>query len=229
MLYKPSKPRNTWRWLPFFHKQGHRHEELIRWYALRKDIEPLAKELYTPLKLCPPNKVRVVLFAQEPYRIYGPGVNDGIPYSVKHGAKKIPVPARNLMAEYQDDLGFREPKWPDLRSWCENGVLMLYNNWIVREGDYKTARFAYDSAPLTYDIFRRVNEHNPGCVFMFLGAGSKKWMHRVDTSKHAIIHTLSPTDNGQQKSIIAPPFRGSKPFSEASKLLGVTNDMWRLQ
>lgn len=225
---RPSKPRNTWRWLPFFHNKGHRHEELIRWYGIRQDIEPLAPELYAPLKLCPPAQVRVVLFAQEPYRVYGPGVNDGIPYSVKYGAKRIPTPARNLMAEYQDDLGFREPRWPDLKPWCENGVLMLYNSWIVRQGDYKALRYHYDSEPLTYDIFRRVNEFNPGCVFMFLGTGSKKWLPHVDTKKHAIIQTAGPTDGGQQLMADVPPFRGSHVFSEASKLLGASKDMWRL-
>lgn len=229
MQYKPSKPRNTWRWLPFFWKHGHRHEELIRWYKIREDIEPEPQHLYTPLKLLSPNKVRVVTFAQEPYRIY-PGANDGIPYSVKHGAKKIPLPAREIMAEYQDDLGFRKPVWPDLKPWCENGVLMLYNSWIVRKGDHRTMRYSYDSAPLTYDIFNRVNEHNPGCVFMFLGTGSKKWMHKVDTKKHAVIHTLSPSDGGQRwGGVNAPPFRGSHVFSEVSKLLGVSKDMWRLQ
>jgi uracil-DNA glycosylase len=173
--------------------------------------------------------VRVVTFATEPYRIYGPGTTDGIPYSAKEDAPRKPIPLKNIHREYRNSLGFADPRYRSLAPWCENGVLMLYNSWLVEPDSEQKGRFTYDTEPLVHEIFHRVNDNNPGCVFMFLGTGREKWLPKVDTKKHAVLLTTSPANAGQGFDPNVTPFLGSGVFKEASKLLGVTTDMWRLR
>lgn len=206
-----------------------RHDKLTGLYDTQTSIEPAPQFLYRPLQLTPPSKVRVVIMGAEPYRIYGPNVNDGLAWSALPNAPKKPKPLRNIIKEYQDDLGFREPLFKTLRPWSEQGVLLINSTWCSKL-DGTGGRYYYHSDSLTWEIIYKLNRKHKGIVFMFWGPGFRRWAPLIDRDKHAVINYGTPTDkmifdDGRYNNI---PFFGSKCFTEVSKLLGVSTNMWRL-
>lgn len=208
--------------------QPKRHDKLTGLYDTQTSIEPAPQFLYKPLILTPPSKVRVVIMGPGPYRIYGPNVNDGLAWSALPRAPKTPRPLRNIIAEYQDDLGFREPHWYNLQPWSEQGVLLINSTWCAKLEGHKS-RYYYHSDSLTWEIVYRLNRYKRGIVFMFWGPGYARWAPLIDQSRHAVINYGTPTDHMRfEYKYDNVPFFGSKCFTETSKLLGVSTNMWRL-
>src|SRR5688572_25854216 len=60
--------------------------------------------IYRAFHLTPPDKVKVVILGQDPYPTKGHA--DGLAFSVHPHVKPLPGSLRNILREYQDDLGY---------------------------------------------------------------------------------------------------------------------------
>lgn len=96
---------------------------------------PLNKDLFTAFHLVRPENVRVVIIGQDPYpQVLGNGLPQamGLAFSTRRGWS-IPDSLKNIYKEMVSDLGFpSEPAHGDLRSWAEQGVLLLNKALTVR-------------------------------------------------------------------------------------------------
>ena len=68
-------------------------------------------------------KVRVVIFGQDPYPT--PGNAMGLAFSIPPEISQIPASLRNIFQELESDLGVEKPVSGDLSSWESSGVLLL--------------------------------------------------------------------------------------------------------
>ena len=92
-------------------------------------VYPPAQEIFTAFHLTPLHDVKVVILGQDPY--HEPGQAEGLSFSVKKGIE-IPPSLVNIYQELHDDLGYEIPQHGSLRSWAEQGVLLLNTLLTVR-------------------------------------------------------------------------------------------------
>ena len=79
-----------------------------------------------------PEKVRVVIIGQDPYPTAGHGM--GLSFSVHSHIRPLPRSLSNIFTELVADIGGEAPHNGDLRSWVDQGVLLLNTTLTVVEG-----------------------------------------------------------------------------------------------
>lgn len=101
-------------------------------YALASPaVYPPKEQLFTALRLTPPEQMRCVVVGQDPY--HEAGQAHGLAFSVQEGVR-VPPSLRNIYKELQSDLGVTPPASGTLTGWAEQGVLLLNNVLTVYEG-----------------------------------------------------------------------------------------------
>lgn len=164
------------------------------------------------------DNVKIVILGQDPYHTEGKA--HGLAFSVPCTVKNYPPSLRNILAEYVDDLGYRLPVSGDLTPWAQAGVLLL-NTVLTVENGKPNSHAGIGWERLTYEVIRSLSDKKEGVAFMLWGKKAQEYAGLIDTTKHHVLCTPHP-------SPLARGYRGSRPFSSASKLLGITNDIWRL-
>lgn len=188
-----------------------------------KDVLPHRSLWFDALESTPPDKVRVVILGQDPHPTKGHA--HGLAFSVQPHVKPLPPSTRDLLLEYQTDLGFKAPRNGDLDLWTTNGVLLLNSILTVREGK-PLSHQGIGWEKLTHEIVRTLSEERSGLVWMLLGSKAQEYTGAIDASRHLVLSSGYP---GSLTRDVATPFLGSRPFSKACDYLGVSKDMWRLQ
>ena len=95
-------------------------------------VYPPAEKIFDALALTPLSEVKVLILGQDPY--HGEGQAHGLCFSVPDGIK-IPPSLRNIYKEMRSDLNINTPDSGNLKSWAEQGVLMLNTVLTVRSGE----------------------------------------------------------------------------------------------
>ena len=105
--------------------------DLLTHDAQLHTLYPPSDQIFTALELCPAHQTKCIIVGQDPY--HGPGQANGLSFSVPN-KQKIPPSLRNILKEYQSDLGFQEPCGGSLEAWAKEGVLLLNAVLTVRDG-----------------------------------------------------------------------------------------------
>ncbi|WP_409193233.1 uracil-DNA glycosylase, partial [Clostridium perfringens] len=87
-----------------------------------KTIYPDMYDIFNALKFTSFKDVKVVILGQDPY--HGPNQAHGLSFSVNKGIK-TPPSLLNIYKELSDDLGCYIPNNGYLKSWADQGVLLL--------------------------------------------------------------------------------------------------------
>lgn len=95
------------------------------------EVYPPEEDLFAAFSLTPPESVRCVILGQDPY--HEPGQAHGLCFSVRPGTA-LPKSLQNIYRELSSDLGVPAPKTGCLRSWAEQGVLLLNSVLTVERG-----------------------------------------------------------------------------------------------
>lgn len=117
------------------------------------------------MKLCPFEKVRVVILGQDPY--HEPNQAHGLCFSVMPGVKQPPSLV-NIFKEAHDDIGMKIPKSGSLIKWNQEGVLLLNTLLTVEKGK----AFAHKGKgweKFTDEIIKTINKEKENVVFMLWG------------------------------------------------------------
>lgn len=185
---------------------------------------------YTPL-----DKVRVVIFGQDPY--FGKNANDpsipqatGLAFSVARN-DKIPSSLMNMFKELhrsmtsseeaklrQEIYGSPEPRpvtleHGDLTPWARQGVLLLNTALTVPVGaEHKRAHMGLWSG-FIHQVIEAINELRTKVVFVLMGGDAKKLKSKI-ASKHKILETAHPSGLSAHRG-----FFGSNVFLEVDRHL----------
>ncbi len=185
------------------------------------DVYPPAGDEYTALKLTSPDAVRVVILGQDPYPT--PGQGHGLAFSVRPGVV-IPASLRNIYKELADDLGVKPARHGYLKSWAEQGVLMLNTILTVRANAIKSHR-GKGWEPFTDAILKVINARQP-VVFLLWGNDAKSKAPLIDAGKHVVLKEVHPSPMSASNG-----FFGSRPFSRINahlEALGYAPINWQL-
>lgn len=167
---------------------------------------PHRQDWFKALELTPFDKVKVVILGQDPY--HTKGLAHGLAFSVQPHIKKLPPSLRNILKEYQADLGYPAPRSGDLRAWAERGVLLLNTILTVEEGKPLSHKnLGWEK--LTYEIITSLAKRG-GVVFALWGKAAQDYKAACD---------LAPVVDCPHPSPLSKGWHGSKPFTRINVAL----------
>ena len=175
-----------------------------------KTIYPIAKYIYTALKLTSYKDTKVVILGQDPY--HEPGQAHGLAFSVGKNVE-IPPSLQNIYKELHDDTGCEIPNHGYLIDWAKQGVLLLNTVLTVRAhqaNSHKGQGWEY----LTDSIIEKLNSKDEPVVFILWGANARSKKSLITSPKHMIIESVHPSPLSAYNG-----FFGSKPFSKTNQFL----------
>lgn len=173
-------------------------------------IYPKREEIFTSLKWTPYEKVKVVILGQDPY--HGPNQAHGLSFSVKPEVK-VPPSLKNIYKELHHDLGCPIPNHGYLKSWAEQGVLMLNTVLTVQAGKANSHR-GMGWETFTNEVINFLNQREEPIIFVLWGNPAQKKLALIDKEKHGIILSTHPSPLSAHRG-----FLSSRPFSTINRLL----------
>lgn len=185
-------------------------------------IYPPAPDVFNALRYTPLGNVKVMILGQDPY--HGPGQAHGLSFSVRPGVR-IPPSLRNIYKELTEDIpGFVAPRHGYLRSWAEQGVLLLNAVLTVQAGQANSHQ-GKGWEQFTDAVISAVNAQPERVVFILWGSYARKKKKLITGKQHVVIESGHPSPLSEKL------FFGTRPFSQANAALaqaGRTPVQWQL-
>ncbi len=204
---------NDWNELlsPEFEKEYYKslRSFLIQEYKT-KTIYPEKNDIFNAFHYTSYANIKVVLLGQDPY--HGEGQAHGLSFSVKPG---IPAPPSlvNIFKELHDDLSIIIPNHGYLKSWADQGVLLLNTVLTVRAGEANSHRkMGWET--FTDQVIKLINEKEDPVVFWLWGKPAQSKETLITNKNHLILRAPHPSPLSVYRG-----FYGSKPFSQTNAFL----------
>ena len=182
---------------------------LIHEYRTRK-IFPDMYDIYNALHFTSYADTKVVILGQDPY--HEEGQAHGLSFSVKEGVQPPPS-LMNIFKELKSDLGCAIPDNGYLKSWAEQGVLLLNTVLTVRAHQANSHR-GQGWEIFTDRIIELLNEHERPLAFVLWGRPARAKKIMITNPKHLIVESAHPSPLSASGG-----FFGSKPFSRVNNFL----------
>lgn len=183
--------------------------------AAGKEIYPPEHDVFNAFRYTPFEQVKVVILGQDPY--HGPNQAHGLCFSVQPG---VPVPPSlvNMYKELAKDIaGFQIPQHGYLKSWADQGVLLLNTVLTVERGQaHSHAKLGWET--FTDRVIATVNEHREGVIFLLWGAHAQKKGRIIDRQRHHVLTAPHPSPLSAHRG-----FLGCRHFSQTNQLLAQQN------
>lgn len=175
-----------------------------------KTVYPDMYDIFNALKWTPLKDVKVVILGQDPY--HDENQAHGLAFSVKPGIS-LPPSLKNIYREIETDLNVHMPQSGYLKSWAEQGVLLLNTVLTVR------AHQAASHQNMGWEIFTdhiidKIAAENRPIVFILWGKKAKAKEEKIKNPLHLVIKSPHPSPLSASRG-----FFGSKPFSKTNDYL----------
>ncbi len=173
-------------------------------------IFPPKEKIFTAMQLTPFSKVKVLLLGQDPY--HDDNQAHGLAFSVQNGVK-IPPSLRNIYKELESDLKISPARNGNLKTWAEQGVLLI-NTVLTVRAHSANSHAGQGWEWFTDAVLKHLNQKEDTVIFLLWGANAAKKIPLIDSEKHIIITSPHPSPLSAYRG-----FFGSKPFSKINKVL----------
>ncbi len=197
------------------------HNFLVDEYG-HQQVYPEMHHIFEAFNWTPFSKVKVVILGQDPY--HGPGQAHGCSFSVLPGVA-VPPSLQNIYKELQADLGCPPVKHGYLRSWAEQGVLLLNSVLTVRAGQaYSHQGHGWEQ--LTDAAIVALSERPTPVVFILWGRAARDKKRLIDLKRNFVVESAHPSPLSAYLG-----FFGSRPFSKTNQFLEMTGQApinWQL-
>lgn len=184
-------------------------EFLKREYAT-KTVYPNMYNIFNAFHFTDYSNVKVLLLGQDPY--HGPNQAHGLSFSVQPGVP-LPPSLRNIFKELYDDIGCKIPQHGYLKSWAQQGVMLLNTVLTVREGEAHSHR-GVGWEIFTDEVIRKINQKETPVIFLLWGRPAQSKLNLIDTNRHYVITSPHPSPLSANRG-----FFGSRPFSKVNRIL----------
>lgn len=154
-----------------------------------KRIFPQQKDIFNSLKYTALKDVKVVIVGQDPY--HGEGQAHGLSFSVQKGVK-IPPSLLNIYKEIQKEFDSSIPKNGYLKSWAQQGVLLL-NTVLTVEATRPGSHQKKGWEQFTDKVIDILNKKSYNIVFILWGSHAQKKGKDIDNSKHLVLKGPHPS------------------------------------
>ena len=174
------------------------------------NVFPPIDQILAAFQRCSFEQTKVVIIGQDPY--HGAGQAQGLSFSVP-SSFPLPPSLRNIYKELFDDLRIIRNDG-DLRSWADQGVLLLNAVLTVRSGEPNShAKRGWEE--FTQEVIQILNEEKENVIFVLWGAYAQKLGKYIDPQRHFIIQAAHPSPLSANRG----GFFGTKPFSKINEYL----------
>lgn len=197
------------------------HNFLVDEYG-HQQVYPEMHHIFEAFNWTPFSKVKVVILGQDPY--HGPGQAHGCSFSVLPGVA-VPPSLQNIYKELQADLGCSPVKHGYLRSWAEQGVLLLNSVLTVRAGQAYSHQ-GHGWGQLTDAAIVALSERPAPVVFILWGRAARDKKRLIDLKRNFVVESAHPSPLSAYRG-----FFGSRPFSKTNQFLEMTGQApinWQL-
>lgn len=175
-----------------------------------KTVYPDMYDIFNALRWTPLKDVKVVILGQDPY--HDENQAHGLAFSVKPGIS-LPPSLKNIYREIETDLNVHMQQSGYLKSWAEQGVLLLNTVLTVR------AHQAASHQNMGWEIFTdhiidKIAAENRPIVFILWGKKAQAKEEKIKNPLHLVIKSPHPSPLSASRG-----FFGSKPFSKTNDYL----------
>ena len=197
--------------------------EFLRYEYSHYTVYPKMENIFSALKLCDYDDIKVVIIGQDPY--HEEGQAHGLSFSVQPGIE-IPPSLLNIYKELQSDLGCYIPNNGFLEKWAKQGVLLLNNVLNVRA---HMANSHKDCGWETFTdrIIEELNKRETPVVFLMWGSCAKKKELLITNPIHKILKAPHPSPLSAYRG-----FFGCKHFSTTNNILMENGELpidWQIE
>lgn len=175
-------------------------------------IYPDKDDIFNAFKLCSLDKVKIVLFGQDPYIN---GEAHGLSFSIKKDMKVAPS-LKNIFKEINNDLGIQNSSG-DLTPWAKQGVLLLNSALTVRAGQ-SNSHANYGWHTFTDEAIKLVNQQDRPIVYLLWGSFARSKKKFITNPKHLVLESAHPSPLSAHNG-----FFGNKHFSRCNAFLKNNN------
>ncbi len=186
-------------------------------------IYPKANDIFNAFNYTSYKDLKVLILGQDPY--HNPNQAHGLAFSVNKGIK-VPPSLVNIYKELHDDLGIGPFKDGYLKSWTQEGIMLLNTTLTVR----KNAPMSHSKIGweiFTDRVIEIIDEKKEPVVFILWGAHARSKKKLIKNKNHLVIEGPHPSPLSAHRG-----FFGSKPFSRANKFLmerGIDSPSWEVK
>ncbi|MCF6515706.1 uracil-DNA glycosylase [Lactobacillus sp. S2-2] len=167
-------------------------------------VYPKKQDIFRALNLTAFEDVKVVILGQDPY--HEKNQANGLSFSVNQGVK-LPPSLKNIFKELENDLNIKMSDNGDLKSWANQGVLLLNTVLTVRDG-FANSHKNQGWEIFTDEIIRQLSNKDGTVIFVLWGKNAQDKIKLIDSNKNKIIKSSHPSPLSAYRG-----FLGSKPFT----------------
>ena len=175
-----------------------------------KIIYPTGEDIFNSMNFAPFDSIKVVIVGQDPY--HGPGQAHGLCFSVKPGVR-IPPSLVNIYKEIHNDLGIPISEHGYLKSWAEQGVLLI-NSVLTVEQNKAGSHQGKGWEHFTDAVIKTLNTEHSGIVYLLWGNYAQKKGKIIDRERNLVLQSVHPSPLSAHRG-----FFGNKHFSQANLYL----------
>ncbi len=189
----------------------------------RYQVFPPSEDILNAFHYTPLNKVKVVIFGQDPY--HNVGQAHGLCFSVQPGTD-IPPSLQNIYQEMKDDLGHPIPNHGCLTKWANEGVLLL-NTVLTVRAHQANSHQGIGWETFTDRVIEILNKEDRPIVFILWGRPAQKKKPMLNNPNHLVLEAPHPSPLSAYRG-----FFGSKPFSKTNEFLvakGLEPVDWKIE
>lgn len=191
-IVKTNTPRG---WEPVFENAKNELGMISDILEEKGEYLPLKKNLFRAFSLTPLQKVRVVIFGQDPYHGYdnnGQPQAQGLSFSVSRGVT-VPPSLRNIYKEIKRSYpNWEIPNHGCLDHWASQGVLLLNSSLTVMPRNPDSHSKSKLWLPFIRWVLVAIENVNPKCIYVLWGKKAEK-MKKFISNKAIILESSHPS------------------------------------
>ena len=158
----------------------------------RKPICPAQSDVFKAFKVCPYDKLKVVMLSQDPYP--QKGVATGILFGNKEGTRdKDLSPSLQIIKEAA--INFEIPHNciifdPTLESWAKQGILMINSALTVEMN--KIGSHVMLWRPFIASLFKKLSENDTGIIYVLFGKQAQTFKPYINKQFNTVLEENHP-------------------------------------
>lgn len=159
--------------------------------AFNSYVYPKKEDTFKCFKLCPLDKLKVVILGEEPYSHND--CSNGLAYGY-NGEGPLPQTMSNIHREFENNIwdGLDLLFEYSLEQWAKHGILLLNTSLTVSSNQPKSHKKLWES--FMDNLFNKLLENKQNIVYVCLGKSSKKWIPIISKHKSNLIIEASSPD-----------------------------------
>ena len=158
----------------------------------RKPICPAQNDVFKAFKVCPYDKLKVVMLSQDPYP--QKGVATGILFGNKEGTRdKDLSPSLQIIKEAA--INFEIPHNciifdPTLESWAKQGILMINSAFTVEMN--KIGSHVMLWRPFIASLLKKLSENDTGIIYVLFGKQAQTFKPYINKQFNTVLEENHP-------------------------------------